>query len=58
MKLHIVPARQGILWVKLGMRTFFRQPLAQRDGQVEDVPPRVGFDTVLPDEPPFEDEHA
>ena len=28
MKLHIVPARQGILWVKLGMRTFFRQPLA------------------------------
>jgi len=37
---------------------FFRQPLAQRDGQVEDVPPRVGFDTVLPDEPPFEDEHA
>ena len=37
---------------------FFRQPLAQRDGQVEDVPPRVGFDNVLPDEPPFEDEHA
>ena len=37
---------------------FFRQPLAQRDGQVEDVPPRVSFDTVLPDEPPFEDEHA
>ena len=28
MKLHIVPARQGILWVKLGMRTFLRQPLA------------------------------
>ncbi len=37
---------------------FFRQPLAQRDGQVEDVPPRVGFETVLPDEPPFEDDHA
>ena len=28
MKLHIVPARQGVLWVKLGIRTFFRQPLA------------------------------
>ena len=28
MKLHIVPARRGILWVKLGMQTFFRQPLA------------------------------
>lgn len=28
MKLNIVPARQGILWVKLGMQTFFRQPLA------------------------------
>lgn len=28
MKLHIVPARTGIAWVKLGIRTFFRQPLA------------------------------
>lgn len=28
MKLHIVPAKQGILWVKAGMRTFMRQPLA------------------------------
>lgn len=28
MKLHIVPARTGITWVKLGVRTFFRQPLA------------------------------
>jgi len=28
MKLNIVPARTGIAWVKLGMRTFFRQPLA------------------------------
>ena len=28
MKLHIVPARTGIVWVKLGMKTFFRQPLA------------------------------
>ena len=28
MKLHIVPARTGITWVKLGIRTFFRQPLA------------------------------
>jgi hypothetical protein len=28
MKLHIVPARTGIVWVKLGIRTFFRQPLA------------------------------
>ncbi|MSQ65213.1 MAG: hypothetical protein EXR37_02485 [Limnohabitans sp.] len=37
---------------------FFRQPLAQLDGQVEDIPPRVAFDTVLPDEPPFEDDHA
>jgi flagellar assembly protein FliH len=37
---------------------FFRQPLAQRDGQVEDVPPRVAFDTVVEDEPPPEDEHA
>ena len=28
MKLHKVPARTGFEWVKLGMRTFFRQPLA------------------------------
>lgn len=28
MKLKIVPARTGVLWVKLGIRTFFRQPLA------------------------------
>lgn len=28
MKLNILPARQGILWVKLGVKTFFRQPLA------------------------------
>lgn len=28
MKLNIVPARTGATWVKLGMRTFFRQPLA------------------------------
>ncbi|MFZ4481391.1 MAG: BPSS1780 family membrane protein [Rhodoferax sp.] len=28
MKLNIIPARTGILWVKLGMRTFLRQPLA------------------------------
>lgn len=28
MKLHIVPARQGALWVKLGIQTFFKQPLA------------------------------
>ncbi len=28
MKLHIVPARTGLAWVKLGMGTFFRQPLA------------------------------
>jgi hypothetical protein len=28
MKLNIVPARTGVLWVKLGIRTFFRQPLA------------------------------
>src|SRR5205807_2043559 len=27
-KLNIVPARAGILWVKLGVQTFFRQPLA------------------------------
>jgi membrane-bound ClpP family serine protease len=28
MKLVIVPAREGATWVKLGLRTFFRQPLA------------------------------
>jgi len=28
MKLHIVPASRGIHWVKLGVQTFFRQPLA------------------------------
>lgn len=28
MKLNIVPARTGIQWVKLGMKTFARQPLA------------------------------
>ncbi len=28
MKLNIVPAKQGALWVKLGMKTFFQQPLA------------------------------
>lgn len=28
MKLNIVPARTGIQWVKLGIGTFFRQPLA------------------------------
>lgn len=28
MKLHIVPARTGLLWVKLGLRTFWAQPLA------------------------------
>lgn len=28
MKLNLVPARTGILWVRLGIRTFFRQPLA------------------------------
>jgi hypothetical protein len=28
MKLHHVPARTGWLWVKLGIRTFVRQPLA------------------------------
>lgn len=28
MKLHHVPARTGLLWVQLGIRTFFRQPLA------------------------------
>ena len=28
MKLNIVPARTGSTWVKLGIRTFFKQPLA------------------------------
>ena len=28
MKLNIVPARTGIQWVRLGLRTFFKQPLA------------------------------
>ena len=28
MKLHIVPAKQGLAWVKQGIRTFWRQPLA------------------------------
>ncbi len=28
MKLKIVPARMGIQWVKLGIQTFFKQPLA------------------------------
>ena len=28
MKLNLVPARTGTAWVKLGIRTFFRQPLA------------------------------
>ena len=28
MKLNIVPARTGILWVKLGLQTFLKQPLA------------------------------
>ena len=28
MKLHVLPARQGVLWVKQGIKTFFRQPLA------------------------------
>lgn len=28
MKLQLVPARQGTLWIKLGIQTFFRQPLA------------------------------
>jgi hypothetical protein len=28
MKLNIVAARQGALWVRLGVQTFFRQPLA------------------------------
>ena len=28
MKLQILPAKQGLLWVKQGIRTFWRQPLA------------------------------
>lgn len=28
MKLHIVPAQHGALWVRMGIRTFWRQPLA------------------------------
>ena len=28
MKLHLFPARQGVVWVKLGIKAFFRQPLA------------------------------
>ena len=28
MKLHIVPASTGMAWVKLGIRTFWRQPMA------------------------------
>ncbi len=28
MKLHLVPASAGLQWVKLGVKTFFRQPLA------------------------------
>jgi hypothetical protein len=28
MKLKLVPARQGIVWVRMGIRTFFKQPLA------------------------------
>ena len=28
MKLNIVPAKQGVQWFKLGVRTFFKQPLA------------------------------
>lgn len=28
MELNIVPARTGLVWVKLGIQTFFRQPLA------------------------------
>ena len=28
MKLNIVPARVGLTWVKLGIKTFFQQPLA------------------------------
>jgi hypothetical protein len=28
MKLNVIPARTGLLWVKLGLRTFWSQPLA------------------------------
>lgn len=28
MKLNLVPARTGLVWVKLGIQTFFKQPLA------------------------------
>ena len=28
MKLQLVPARTGFTWIKLGIRTFLRQPLA------------------------------
>lgn len=28
MKLHIVPSSQGVQWVRLGVKTFIRQPLA------------------------------
>jgi hypothetical protein len=28
MKLQLVPASRGVTWIRLGMRTFFRQPLA------------------------------
>ena len=28
MKLHIVPAKTGLQWVKLGVQTFWRQPMA------------------------------
>ena len=28
MKLRVVPARTGMLWVRLGMKAFFKQPLA------------------------------
>ena len=28
MNLNLVPARQGMQWVRMGVRTFFRQPLA------------------------------
>ena len=28
MRLNVVPASTGLLWVRLGFRTFLRQPLA------------------------------
>jgi hypothetical protein len=28
MKFQLVPARTGFVWVRLGIRTFLRQPLA------------------------------